>query len=150
MFEWAFSEFLERRSPYAFKSRLGVSEKTVYSWVYPNHTPHGRKDPITRAVEVLDVIFELEPSIGFDVLAEIVNRYGYRLEKLSEEERESIGLSEIHKEITEYMQEEITAREDGRITPEEAERILKELRDVKRVIAREEARLRQIASKARR
>ncbi len=143
MFEWAFSEFLERRSPYAFRSRLGVSEKTVYSWCYPNHTPHGRKDPITRAVEVLDVFFEFEPSIGFDVLAEIANRYGYRLEKLSEEEE--VSLSTIHKEVTEFMHEEITAREDGKITPEEAERILKELRDVKRVIAREEARLRAIA-----
>ena len=148
MFEWAFSEFLERRNPYPFKAKLGVSEKTVYSWVYPNHTPHGRKDPITRAVEVLDVFFEFEPQIGFDVLAEIANRYGYRLEKLSEEEE--VSLSVIHKEVTEFMQEEITAREDGRITPEEAERILKELRDVKRVIAREEARLRQIASRVRR
>jgi len=144
MFEWVFSEFLERRSPYAFKSKLGVSEKTVYSWCYPNHTPHGRKDPITRAVEVLDVIFELEPSIGFDALADIANRYGYRLEKLSEEEE--VALSVIHREFSEFMQEEIKAREDGRITPEEAERILKELRDVKRIITREEARLRAIAN----
>ena len=147
MFEWAFSEFLKTRSPNAF-SRLGVSEKTIYSWCYPNHTPHGRKDPITRAVEVLDVIFELEPSIGFDVLSKIANRYGYRLEKLSEEEE--VALATIYKEVSEFMQEEITAREDGKITPEEAERILRELRDVKRIITREEARLRAIAQRARR
>jgi len=147
MFEWAFSEFLERRSPYAFK-KVGVSEKTVYSWCYPNHTPHGRKDPITRAVEVLDVFFELEPSIGFDILAEIANRYGFKLEKLPEDE--AVALSELHKELTEFLQAEVEAREDGKITPEEAERILKELKEAERVIAREKARLRELLEKVRR
>ena len=149
MFEWAFSEFLERRSPYAFKSRLGVSEKTVYSWVYPNHTPHGRKDPITRAVEVLDVIFEFEPSIGYDVLAEIANRYGYKLEKLTAEDQE-IGLAELMKEAHDVLEAEAEAREDGRITPEEAERIYKEIKELEFVLAKRKARLKELLEKVRR
>lgn len=145
MFEWAFSEFLERRSPYAFRSRLGVSEKTVYSWCYPNHTPHGRKDPITRAVEVLDVIVELEPEIGFHALAEIANRYGYRLEKLSESEE--VKFPELMKELHDVLQTEAQAREDGKITPEEAEEILREIKEAELVIAREKARLRELLEK---
>ncbi len=147
MFEWVFSEFLERRSPYAFR-RVGVSEKTVYSWCYPNHTPHGRKDPITRAVEVLDVIFELEPSIGFHALAEIANRYGYRLEKLSE--GEEVKFPELMKELHDVLQVEAQAREDGKITPEEAEAILKEIKEAELVIAREKARLKELLERVRR
>ena len=142
MFEWAFSEFLERRNPYPFKAKLGVSEKTVYSWVYPNHRPHGRKDPITRAVEVLDVFFEFEPHIGFDVLAEIANRYGYRLEKLPEEDE--VRFSELVKELNDVVQSEAKALEDGKITPEEAERILSEIKEAERVIARRKAYLKKL------
>jgi len=141
MFEWIFSEFLERRSPYAFR-KIGVSEKTVYAWCYPPHLPHARKNPLDRAMEVLDVIFQFEPAIGFEALAELVNRYGYRLEKLPQDE--ATTLSEIHKEITEFLQAEVEAREDGKITPEEAEKILKELKEAEIVIAKEKAKLREI------
>ena len=141
MFEWVFSDFLKTRSPNAF-NRLGVSEKTVYAWCYPSHLPHARKNPIDRAVEILDVIFDLEPGIGFNALMEIANRYGYRLEKLPEDDE--VKFSELVKELHDVVQREAEAREDGKITPEEAEDILKELKEAELVIAREKARLREL------
>ncbi len=141
MFEWAFSEFLETRSPNAFR-KLSMSEKTVYAWCYPSHLPHARKNPLDRAVEVLDVIFDLEPTIGFTALMEIANRYGYRLEKLPDNDK--VKFSELVKELNDVVQSEAEALEDGKITPEEVERILKELREAERVIARRKAHLKKL------
>ncbi len=105
------------------------------------------KNPIDRLVEILDVTFELEPSIGLYALAEITNRYGYEPEKLSE--GEEVRFPELMKKLHDVLQEEAQAREDGQMTPEEAEQVLKELRDVKLVIARQETKPKEILKKSR-
>ena len=142
MFEEVFSNFLKKRPVYVFRDRLGISEKTVYSWCYPNHTPHGRKDPITRAVEVLDVIFRLEPAIGFSALGKIANRYGYRLDAI--DLKGDVSLSRLMKETHDVLQKEAEAMEDGEVTPEEAKKIYKEIEQLQHVLELRKARLREI------
>ena len=145
MFEEVFSNFLKKRSVYVFRDRLGISEKTVYSWCYPNHTPHGRKDPITRAVEVLDVIFHFEPEVGFHALAEIATRYGFRLELI--EQGEVPDLPKLHKELTDVTQAELEAQADGRLTPEEIDRCIQEIREAELTLARRKAYFLQLKEK---
>ncbi len=147
MFEWVFSKFLEKRSPYVFR-KLGISEKTVYSWCYPQHLPHARINPIDKAKEVLSIIAELEPNLLFLALQELVSLYGFRLEPVKNGKPPT--LAQLHKELSDVVQRELEASQDGRITPEEAKEILRELEEAEIVIAREKARLKELLEKVRR
>lgn len=138
-FNWLFREFLKRRNAYIFR-RLGLKEKTIYSWQFEEDVPHYRRDPITRALEVLDVIFNSEPDLGVKALKEFCQYFGFDIEPMNFKGRE-VKLSETNKELHDVVQAYIEAMEDGKFTAEELNRLIKEIREAETVLGQLKAHL---------
>ncbi len=85
-YSWVFRKFLSQKSAYAITNSLRISEKAVYAWSMEEDSPFHRRDPISRAAEVLDVINRFSPDLLFEVLTDIANRYKFKLEPLPKEE----------------------------------------------------------------
>ncbi len=141
-FNWLFREFLKRRNAYIFR-RLGLKERTIYSWQYEEDLPHYRKDPITRALEVLDIIINTEPDLAIIALKEFVQYFGFDIEPLEFKGRD-VKLSELDKELHDVVHEDIKASEDGKYTSDEIKKLIKEIREAEIVLAQKKARLKSL------
>jgi len=141
-FNWLFREFLKRRNAYIFR-RLGLKEKTIYSWQFEEDVPHYRRDPVTRALEVLDVIFNSEPDLAVMALKEFCQYFGFDIEPINYKGKD-VKLSELDKELHDVVHKEILATEDGDYTPEEIRTLLKEIREAEAVLAQKKARLKSL------
>jgi len=124
-FYWAFRSFLRENDPYPLQSKLGVSEKAVRSWSQPEDSPFHRTNPIDRCVKVLDVFDERSPQLLFEVLQAIAKRYGYEI--CSKEQKEYYSLAQLNKELNDVVQSYLEAQEDFEITPDEKQKIKKEI-----------------------
>ena len=141
-FNWLFREYLKRRNAYIFR-KLGLKEKTIYSWQFEEDLPHYRKDPITRALEVLDIIINTEPDLAIIALKEFCQYFGFDIEPLEFKGRE-VKLSELDKELHDVVHEEIKASEDGKYTSDEIKKLIKEIREAEIVLAQKKARLKSL------
>ncbi|SNZ08270.1 hypothetical protein SAMN06265182_1244 [Persephonella hydrogeniphila] len=143
-FNWAFKKFIQRKNPVVFQLKTGNSPKTVYSWAKEEGDFYYRKDPITKAVELLDVFKDETPELFQQVITEILRRYGYvpvKEEALKDEE--DIHLSKLMKELHDVPQTEVEILEDGRITKEELIRYLNEIDEALTVLNQKRAIIRQ-------
>ncbi len=145
-FSWAFRQFLRRRHPDVFKN-VGYGPRTAYTWQYPIDAPHYRKDPITKALEVLDLIYNLEPDIGIQVLTEFVQYFGYQLVPLQTKET-PIKLHELEKELHDVIHTELQALDDGKYDEEEIKQLLKEIREAVSALIRREIQLKFLLKKS--
>ena len=141
-FNWLFREYLKRRNAYIFR-KLGLKEKTIYSWQFEEDLPHYRKDPVTRALEVLDIIINTEPDLAIIALKEFCQYFGFDIEPLEFKGRE-VKLSELDKELHDVVHGEIKASEDGKYTSDEIKRLIKEIREAEIVLAQKKARLKSL------
>ncbi|MEM0326822.1 MAG: hypothetical protein QW733_07320 [Desulfurococcaceae archaeon] len=137
MFEEVFRKFIRLKGAFTMANALNTSEKAVYSWSMEEDSPFFRRNPLHRAVQVLDVLKRYSPELLYEVLSEIAERYGYRLEKLPAEE--DIKLSKLLKEVSDVPQELIKAYEDGNLTEEEIEKVIKEIQEAQEVLAKKKA-----------
>ena len=124
-FYWVFRAFLRDNDPYPIQAKLGVSEKAVRSWSYPEDSTFHRTNPIDRCVKVLDVLDERTPDLLFETLQTIAKRYGYSI--CSKDQKEHYSLSQLNKELNDVVQSYLEAQEDLIITGEEKEKIKKEI-----------------------
>ena len=141
-FNWLFRAFLKRRNAYIFR-KLGLKEKTIYSWQFEEDLPHYRKDPITRALEVLDIIINTEPDLAIIALKEFCQYFGFDIEPLEFKGRD-VKLSELDKELHDVVHEDIKASEDGKYTSDEIKKLIKEIREAEIVLAQKKARLKSL------
>jgi len=121
-YSWVFRKFLSQKSAYALANSLRISEKAVYAWSMEEDSPFHRRDPISRAVEILDVINRFYPDLLFEVLTDIANRYKFKLE----------ALPDVPEEL-------LKALEDGELTDEEITRILKEIDEAEAILNKKKA-----------
>nr|BAL53631.1 hypothetical conserved protein [uncultured Aquificae bacterium] len=136
-FVWAFKKFIRQSSPFALSNALNISEKAVYSWATEEDSPFHRKSPLDRTVEVLDVFNRHTPELLYEVLTQIAERYGYRLEKLPKEE--DVRLSTLLKELNDVPEELTRAYEDGQLTQEELQKAIQEIAQAQEVLAKKKA-----------
>ncbi|MDM7320610.1 MAG: hypothetical protein P3W91_002640 [Fervidobacterium sp.] len=115
-FVWAFKKFIRQSSPFVLSNALNISEKTV---------------------EVLDVFKRHTPELLYEVLTQIAERYGYRLEKLPKEE--DVRLSTLLKELNDVPEELTRAYEDGQLTQEELQKAIQETAQAQEVLAKKKA-----------
>lgn len=136
-FVWAFKRFIREKSPFALSHALNISDKAVYSWATDEDSPFHRKTPLDKAVEVLDVFKRHTPELLYEVLCQLAERYGYRLEKLPT--KEDIKLSRLLKEVNDVPQELIKVYEDGELTEEEITNAIREIQEAQEVLAKKKA-----------
>lgn len=132
MYNWVFRKFLQKKSPYALSNPLGVSIKLIYAWASDEDSPFHRRDPLTKAVEVLDTIKRHEPDLLFEILTSIANRYGYRLEPMPK--AEDCPVSKLLRELVDVPEKLLEALEDGELTDEEIDEILREVDEAELVL----------------
>ena len=142
-FNWAFKKLIRRVNPIIFQVKVGVSAKTVYSWANDEDNPYHRKDPISKAVEILDVFNDEAPDLLHQVLTEINRRYGYIPIKEHPTSEEDIKLSKLMKELHDVPQTEVEILEDGRITREELLWYLNEIDEALSVLNQKRAVIRK-------
>jgi hypothetical protein len=136
-YSWVFRKFLSQKSAYALANSLRISEKAVYAWSMEEDSPFHRRDPISRAVEILDVINRFYPDLLFEVLTDIANRYKFKLEALPKDE--DCPVSKLLKELVDVPEELLKALEDGELTDEEITRILKEIDEAEAILNKKKA-----------
>ena len=136
-YSWVFRKFLKLKSPYALSNPLRVSDKLVYAWASEEDSPFHRRDPITKAVEVLDVLKRHTPDLLFETLTEIVIGYGFRLEPLPKQE--DCPVSKLLKELVDVPEGLLKALEDGELTDQEIDEILKEIDEAENVLNKKKA-----------
>ena len=143
-FSWLFKKFIAKVNPLIFQAKAGYSNKTIYSWALNPDDPYYRKDVITRAMEVLDVIEEEIPELLYQALAEINRRYGYvPVKEENFKSEEDIKLSKLMKELHDVPQAEVEILEDGKITKEEILRYLNEIDEALAILNQKRAIVRQ-------
>lgn len=147
-FNWVFKKFIQRINPVIFQLKCGISPKSVYSWSKEEGDYYYRKDPITKAVEILDVIKDETPELFHQVITEVLRRYGYIPVKESLP-KEDIKLSSLMKELHDVPQTEVEILEDGRITKEELLRYLNEIDEALTVLNQKRAIIRSKVSNLR-
>ncbi len=139
-FNWVYKKFIKRKNPLIFQVRTGISAKTIYSWANDTDNPHYRRDPISKAVDIFDVLKDETPELFQQVLQEILRRYGYVPMKVEiQEAEEDIKLSKLMKELHDVPQTEVEIREDGRITKEELLLYLNEIDEALTVLNQKRA-----------
>ncbi len=137
MFETIFRKFIKSKGAYTLANSLSISEKAIYSWSVEEDSPFFRRNPLDRAVQVLDVLKRYTPELLHEALTEITERYGYRLEKLPAEE--DVKLSRLLKEVNDVPEELLRAYEDGELTEEEITKAIKEIEEAQEVLAKKKA-----------
>jgi len=137
MFEEVFRKFIRLKGAFTMANALNISEKAVYSWSVEEDSPFFRKNPLHRTTEILDVLKRYSSELLYEVLSEIAERYGYRLEKLPAEE--DIKLSRLLKEINDVPEELMRVYEDGELTEEEITKVIKEIEEAQEVLAKKKA-----------
>ena len=142
-FNWAFKKFIRRVNPVIFQVKVGVSPKTVYSWANDTDNPYHRKDPISKAVDILDVFNDEAPELLHQVLTEINRRYGYVPIKEQAVNPEDVKLSKLMKELHDVPQTEVEILEDGEITKDELLLYLNEIDEALSVLNQKRAIIRQ-------
>jgi hypothetical protein len=125
-FYWVFRAWLDRYPPNEFM-RLGVAEKTIYSWSTSPTSKWHRANPLDKAFEITEILFEYAPDILEAYLVDICGRYGYKIEK--NQVTEKISISQLHKELTDSIQVILESYEDGKLEKEEIFKILSEIQE---------------------
>ena len=126
-YEWIFRRALTQGYAYAIQSKLGKSEKAIRSWSQPPESPFHRTNPIETAVKIFDVLDERDPQALFELLDQIVKRYGYSI--CSQKQKDYYSISDLNKELNDVIQTWLEVSEDGQITMEEIKRFMKEMRE---------------------
>ncbi|HIQ50183.1 MAG TPA: hypothetical protein EYH56_03245 [Nanoarchaeota archaeon] len=142
-FNWVYKKFRSRANLLVFQVRAGISVKTVYSWANDTDNPYYRRDPLSKAVDILDILHDETPDLFQQVLQEILRRYGYVPMKMENPKPEDIKLSKLMKELNDVPRTEIEILEDGRITQEELKQYLKEIDEALMVLNKKRAAIRR-------
>ena len=141
-FGWVYKKFIKRVNPLIFQVRAGISHKTVYSWAQDADNPYYRRDPLSKAVDILDILKDETPELFQQVLQELLRRYGYVPVK-QENPAEDVKLSRLMKELNDVPLTEVNIMEDGRITKEELLQLLNEIDEALAVLNEKRAIVRQ-------
>ncbi|ACO04824.1 MAG TPA: hypothetical protein DEP48_03000 [Persephonella sp.] len=142
-FGWVYKKFIKRVNPLIFQVRAGISHKTVYSWAQDADNPYYRRDPLSKAVDILDILKDETPELFQQVLQELLRRYGYVPVKQDNPSAEDVKLSRLMKELNDVPLTEVNIMEDGRITKEELLQLLNEIDEALAILNEKRAIVRQ-------